>query len=118
MNGVELAARYAFAPNCHGYCGTPSFSRVLKSGNTEAMENELKKFRAHYAYLTLIARANALEPFDKKAVEAFWIGNRLLESVSTQSLRRFIARDLHAPKNCAKTFPRARFHTTASTPST
>jgi len=99
MNGVELAAHYAFPPNSFGYCGGRNFRRILQSGDGKALGREMKKFRVHYAYLSLIARENGLEPFDKKVVEAFWIGNRLLENVSGESIRRFIRRDLFRNKS-------------------
>lgn len=92
MNGAELAARYAFPPNSLGYCGRKEFCSALRSGRAAGLKSGLRKFRAHYAYLSLIARANGMGPFDRNVVEAFWIGNRLLASVSPAALRRLIAR--------------------------
>ena len=98
MNGAGLAARYAFPPNRHGYCGSSSFRPALRDflrgkKPPKSLEPELKKFRTHYAYLILIARENGLRPFDPEVVEALWIGNSLLENVSERALRSFI-RDL------------------------
>lgn len=102
MNGVEQAARYAFPPNNYGYCGPKLFVSILKNKHSNAiLKNELKKFKVHYAYLSLIAKANNLKPFDKKVVHAFWIGNELLENVSSSMLRRFIVRSLF-PKGKAR----------------
>jgi hypothetical protein len=103
MNGVALAARYSFPPNTLGYCGTNSFQYTLAaylSGKPtlQILEKELKKFRAHYAYLSLIARENSMKPFDMEVVRAFWIGNDLLENVSSEALREFIVSDLFAGK--------------------
>jgi len=103
MNGAELAARYAFPPNELGYCGTPSFRSILDgclAGERKAgaLENELKKFHAHYAYLSLIARENDRKPFDPDVVKAFWLGNGLLLNVSRKALRQFIVRDLFGGK--------------------
>ncbi len=89
-NGVELAARYAFPPNSRGYCGRRSFIAALKSGNQRRMEQELKRFTAHYGYLSLIARANDKKPFDLDVVRAFWTGNRLLGNVPPEAVRSFI----------------------------
>jgi hydrogenase maturation factor len=99
MNGVELAARYGFPPNRLGYCGKSTFTEALRSNldgkaNHAELESELRKFKAHHAYLSLIARENDLEPFDKKVVEAFWIGNGLLENISQESMRSFILKGL------------------------
>lgn len=103
MNGAELAARYAFPPNNLGYCGGASFCSVLRDyldgvQGSDALERELKKFRAHHAYLSLIARENGLKPFDLEVVKAFWTGNGLLRNVSRKALRQFIVRDLFAGK--------------------
>jgi hypothetical protein len=99
MNGVSLAARYGFPPNSLGYCGKGTFASALRGDldgieNSKTLERELKKFKAHYAYLSLIARENDLEPFDPEVVEAFWIGNKLLENVSKESLASFIEGEL------------------------
>jgi hydrogenase maturation factor len=101
MNGIRLAACYAFPPNSRGYCGKSSFPAVLRSSlqaagaaRDAALAPELKCFKAHYAYLSLIARENRMEPFDREVVEAFWIGNRLLDNVSHDALRSFMTRDL------------------------
>lgn len=107
MNGVELAARYAFPPNRHGYCGTPSFRKALAAdlagaGDTAVLKEELKLFRVHYAYLDLIARENGKDPFDLEVVRAFWIGNSLLERVRHESLREFIVDDLFEEKDRAR----------------
>jgi hydrogenase maturation factor len=89
-----IAAKYAFTPNCLGYCGTPDFIPLLRSADEGKMVGELKKFHPYYAYLSLIARENGREPFDEDVLEAFWIGNKLLENVSHESLRAFIMGEL------------------------
>jgi len=99
MNGVSLSARYGFPPNSLGYCGKDSFTDALRehlggAGNDAALEAELRKFKAQFAYLSLIARENRKMPFDLDVVEAFWIGNPLLDNISHDSLRSFILEDL------------------------
>ncbi|MEW6721859.1 MAG: DUF6390 family protein [Candidatus Micrarchaeota archaeon] len=94
MNGAALAAKYALPPNALGYCGSGEFRGALKSGSQAVLEKELKKFKVHYAYLSLIARENGLGPFDLRVVRAFWTGNRLLENVSRAALRAFIRKEL------------------------
>jgi hypothetical protein len=92
MNGTELAARYAFPPNSLHYCGQPTFVSALRSGRKRALEKELRKFTAHYGYLSLIAAENGLKPFDLCVVRAFWTGNWLLDNVSAPAMRRFFLR--------------------------
>lgn len=100
MNGAELAARYAFPPNSLRYCGKPTFISALRSGRPRALEKELRKFTAHYGYLSLIAAENGLKPFDLCIVRAFWTGNWLLDNVSAAAMRRFFLRMF--PKNQAR----------------
>jgi len=111
--GIEIAARYSFPPNCHGYCGPSSFVHTLKEhlerkkGNwigkgdgIVRLKTQLSRFCTLHAYLKFIAREknskkiNGFDPFDRDVVEAFWIGNELLEDISRADLSRFIRRDL------------------------
>jgi len=99
MNGEELAALYSFPPNSHSYCGTDSFRTSLRSWlrgrrRRGKLEQELKRFHPHYAYLSLIASENGLEPFDMKVARAFWTGNELLEKVSREAFHGFIEHKL------------------------
>ena len=60
----------------------------------------LQKFQAAYPYLKLIANSNnILDPFDTRVVEAYWLGNELLDQVDlTQfcnSLRDRFAKQLN-----------------------
>ncbi|MFA6530581.1 MAG: DUF6390 family protein [Candidatus Micrarchaeia archaeon] len=96
MKPIELAGRYSLMPNCLGYCGGSDFSKVFKRYlDGTASESELKlaikKFKGHYPYLKTIARANGIKnPFDKRIIEAFWIGDRLLEQVGRADVIRLI----------------------------
>jgi len=97
--GLVLAAKYALPPNTKGYCGGCEYTRKYAdffNGKLQIneLETELKKFKAHYAYLKLTARENDLEPFDLDVVRAFWIGNELLENVSYEALQKFIKEEL------------------------
>lgn len=104
MNGAAKAAFYGFPPNRHGYCGEQTFSAALKSylegkGGEGRLEAELVRFKAHHAYLRLIARENGLQAFDPEVVEAFWVGNKLLDNISPDAIRSFLRSEL---------FPRER----------
>lgn len=91
MDGVLRCSRYSFGPNRLHYCG-PDQNRemlaYLKEGVSDAgLTGILKKFATLYPYLQHIAHANRIaDPFDERVVEAYWIGNDLLEQVSRQSL--------------------------------
>ncbi|MCX8196869.1 MAG: DUF6390 family protein [Candidatus Micrarchaeota archaeon] len=94
MLGIELAARFALPPNYLSYCGTKSFNSAflsfLQTGSQNRLKRELSRFRAHYSYLELIAKANKKDPFDLEVCEAFWIGNRLLDNVGKSQLQKLI----------------------------
>jgi len=47
----------------------------------------LKEFQTLYPYLEFIARANGIrDPFDERVIEAYWIGNQLLENITKSEL--------------------------------
>lgn len=97
VDGTELATLYALPPNQKGYCGPASFQEAAvqhfnhKTPSTlRVLEQQLKKFDAHHAYLALIAQANSLTPLDLEVVKAFWIGSPMLEKVSPSQIKAFI----------------------------
>ncbi|MEM2137864.1 MAG: DUF6390 family protein [Candidatus Anstonellaceae archaeon] len=97
MEGAELSARFALPPNSRSYCGDRTFAEIFAAyldGNSKrnlpALRKSLQSFRAHYAYLELIANANSRSPFDYEVSEALWIGNRLLENVEKLEMQRVI----------------------------
>ena len=50
----------------------------------------LQQFNALFPYLELIARCNSLNPFSGRVVEAYWVGNSLLESVPKRELQKTV----------------------------
>nr|AQS29866.1 hypothetical protein [uncultured bacterium] len=96
FDGAILAARYAFMPNKLRYCGGDSnseiFSYITQAGQSDpGLQMLLKEFETMYPYLRLIAQANQIaDPFNYKVVEAYWIGNELLENVSMQNFYRYL----------------------------
>jgi hypothetical protein len=91
--GLQLFARYAYPPNERGYCG-PADARMLleyaATGTTDRGLAELARgFSGPWPYLTLLAGAAGLDdPFDARVVEAYWVGNELLERVATGDFGR------------------------------
>jgi hypothetical protein len=85
-SGPVLFARYAFGPNRLGYCGSDAVDELfgeLTAGHDETALRELaRSFEGAWPYLELIARANGLpDPLDRRVVEAYWLGNELLDRV-------------------------------------
>lgn len=74
-------------PNRLGYCGPDEndvlLDACLSNKPTEPLLKALKGFQAAYPYLRFIAQSlGADDPFDYRAVEAYWIGNDSLEKIS------------------------------------
>jgi hypothetical protein len=93
--GPLLFARYAYAPNALGYCGADEPRTLLEYGDAKASDPGLaelaRTFEGAWPYLTLIAAANRIEdPLDPRVVDAYWVGNGLLEAVSPDGLARHL----------------------------
>lgn len=85
-SGAVVFGRYAFPPNRLGYCGPDDHVALLQYVSEQRSERGLieleKRFSGAYPYLRLIAQANSIaDPFDRRVVEAYWIGNACLERV-------------------------------------
>lgn len=86
VNGALLFGRYAFPPNRLGYCGPDDhpalFQSVTQGTSDQGLLDLERRFDGAYPYLRLIAQANNIpDPFDRRVVEAYWIGNAYLERV-------------------------------------
>ena len=90
MDGVLTCARYAFAPNYYKYCG-PDANRTIASylkeeASDPGLSAYLSEFAVLFPYLRLIAHENGIaDPFDQRVVEAYWVGNSLLDRVVMRS---------------------------------
>lgn len=87
--GLLTCARYAFPPNSLKYCGPDKvldlYGYFLEKPDQGLVEI-IKDFQVLYPYLKLIAFENNIaDPFDRRVVEAYWLGNELLENVSMRS---------------------------------
>jgi hypothetical protein len=84
-SGPVLFARYAYGPNRFGYCGPEDADELLEAGaagQDRVLRALAKQFEGAYPYLELIARSAGLpDPLDRGVVEAYWLGNGLLERV-------------------------------------
>jgi hypothetical protein len=93
--GPLLFARYAYPPNSLGYCGADATRTLLEYGNAGASDAGLaelaRTFEGAWPYLTLIASANRIvDPLDPRVVEAYWVGNELLDHVEPRALARHV----------------------------
>ena len=79
-----MFARYAFAPNQLGYCGPADAGALLEYGALGRADNGFRalaqQFEGAWPQLRLIAAATGTaDPLDREVVEAYWVGNRLLD---------------------------------------
>ena len=95
MNGIQLGARFSLATNRLRYCGPADaeghFLRAISEGtDLEASANALLQFEALAPYLRAIAAKHGRMPFDFDVVEAYWIGNDLLDSFTQDDFRAIL----------------------------
>jgi hypothetical protein len=94
VSGPVLFARYAYGPNSLGYCGPDETQELFEhatgdSPEERALRSLAEQFEGAFPYLQLIARANGLpDPLDARVVEAYWLGNGLLDNVTPALLGR------------------------------
>ena len=92
MQGVQLAARFSIATNRLKYCGPadaePALFRTIVEGrDLEASRASLLRFEALEPYLTALAAKHGRDPLDHDVVEAYWIGNELLDDFTREDFR-------------------------------
>jgi hypothetical protein len=83
--------RYGFMPNRLRYCGGDGNRTLFDYGVEGVVDGGLtpllRAFTGALPYLQLIARSNAIpDPFDARVVEAYWLGNELLDEVEARQL--------------------------------
>lgn len=130
-SGALLFARYAFPPNELGYCGPADSGQLLGYGTTGVVDPGLtalaRQFSGAWPYLELIAAETGIaDPLDHRVVEAYWVGNPLLERIGATALgnsmeqrfRRLIGRQfsLLAEGASAGSVPHHSFHVFAVYP--
>jgi hypothetical protein len=124
--GTLRFVRYGFMPNHLRYCGGDDNRALLDYGTAGVTDGGLRellgRFTGALPYLQLIARANRIaDPFDARVVEAYWLGNELLEGVEVRQLYDAIlerfgkqlqgrTRDLVLGKAPAGAHPHHSFH--------
>lgn len=97
-DGIISCARYAFMPNKLSYCGPDKNRDLFEYSSTGFSDGGLieilEDFKTMFPYLHFIALANKIpDPFDKRVVEAYWLGNNLLKNVSAQKFYNHLIDD-------------------------
>src|SRR5208282_5476952 len=77
------------------YCGPRDAEPVLYAAITENQEldrarDALRRFEALNPYLEAIGAKHHLDPFDESVVEAYWVGNDLLDAFDRDDFRRIL----------------------------
>lgn len=106
-DGLLRCSRYAFGPNRLHYCGPDANSEIAVhityKESDPALAALLSQFQTMYPYLKKIAEANHIEnSFDARVVEAYWIGNELLERVKKNDFYEHLVDDHHINKRIGK----------------
>lgn len=89
--GILRCARYAFMTYELKLCTPKSnqdfFAYYQSEPTGRGLSLILKEFQTLYPYLEFIARANGVkDPFNEQVIEAYWIGNQLLENITKSEL--------------------------------
>ncbi len=95
MDGVQLGARFSLATNRLNYCGPsdaePRLYRAIVEGTgLPEARGSLERFEALLPYLQAIGRRHGLDPFDRRVVEAYWVGNDLLDAFGRAEFREIL----------------------------
>lgn len=95
QTGLQLFARYAYPPNQRGYCG-PDEARTLieyaSAGITDpGLAALAQAFHGPLPYLTVMSQVTGIaDPFDRRLVEAYWVGNPILDLVDVSAFGRVL----------------------------
>lgn len=74
VSGVEMFARYAYAPNALGYCGPP-LGATLRDGSAGEVRTAATRFSGAWPYLRVLSALTGIaDPLDYRLVESYWLG--------------------------------------------
>ena len=101
--GLLLCAKYSSAPNFFGYCGPEENASLIDHLKEKIADKEVKvilsQFDTLYSYLKLISVENKIsDPFTEKVVEAYWLGNSLLDKISNKNYAYLLQEKLDLEK--------------------
>ena len=97
MDGVALGSRFSIATNRLNFCGPadaePNLYRaIVGGGEVPEARRALARFEALMPYLEAIGRRHGRDPFDPEVVEAYWLGNRLLDDWTRAEFEELLGR--------------------------
>ncbi|MFY9916160.1 MAG: DUF6390 family protein, partial [Nocardioidaceae bacterium] len=88
--GALRFARYAYPPNELGYCGPAGageFMGITADDAEAEVRRRARRFEGAWHYLEVIAASAGIDdPLDDRVVEAYWVGNELLDSLDPDTL--------------------------------
>ena len=84
--GPLMFVKYAYPPNSLGYCGPDDFAAFREYAVAGVVDRGLvqlaQAFAGAWPYLELIAAGCGIkDPLDRRVVEAYWVGNDLLDKI-------------------------------------
>ena len=84
--GPLMFVKYAYPPNSLGYCGPDDFAAFREYAAAGVVDRGLvqlaQAFAGAWPYLELIAAGCGIkDPLDRRVVEAYWVGNDLLDKI-------------------------------------
>lgn len=102
-NALIYCSKYAYMPNFYGYCGPDKnrllFEYVIHHQADGGLADIIKEFEVLYPYLEFISKSNKISnPFEEKVIEAYWLGNELLNNLTPLRFREFFDSKLKAKK--------------------
>ena len=97
-SGAAMFARYAYPPNELGYCGPADPEPLLAAtggsvvdGSADGLRSLAERFNGAWCYLETLARGTGVaDPLDHRVVEAYWLGNPLLERLGGAEFARAV----------------------------
>ncbi|WP_433685866.1 DUF6390 family protein [Nocardia sp. CA-119907] len=73
VDGTDMFARYANAPNALGFCGPADAE--LRGGARQAVRAAAQKFSGAWPYLQVMSKLTGIDdPLDGRLVESYWLG--------------------------------------------
>lgn len=95
MDSLRFAARYMFMPNRLKYEDADNmlFSIACGQGDAKKVAKMIEGTAGISLFLNLIAEKNKLKMLDHRVLEAYWIGNELLDNVSSKDIKHVIMKE-------------------------
>lgn len=97
MKEPSITAGFSFVVNKKGYCGPKEAQKAFNEyisnpseENVTKLTNSFKDFESLYPYLKAIAKKHGKKYSDPEVIEAYWIGNSLLDSFTDSDMRDII----------------------------